>query len=335
MNIKEYEEKFTNKDFVILFKELKNKIEEEGLLKKIPIRGMFEIIIVLSLFLTTIYSYFNFNYIISIVLSILTMVRSTYVAHDLIHQQYFESKKINKFFSFIFGNVIIGLSRNWWERDHNVNHHTWTNSEEADADIKALDGMFTKNKGKLSFIHNHRRIVFTLALFTIWFSFHFQSWYFILKEKFKIIDLISIMFHYFIPIMIFLNYSILESIISVFLIYTIYSFFASLVFITNHIGMEVIEGENYKKMPWFELQTRTSRNVSGGFLIHWLYGGLNTQIEHHLFPKAPRLSLLKVQKITEEFCLKNNLFYHKTTLVKSYVEIYNTLKTSQNMTFLK
>jgi len=55
--------------------------------------------------------------------------------------------------------------------------------------------------------------------------------------------------------------------------------------------------------------------------VHWFYGGLNTQIEHHLFPKAPRFNLLKVQKATCEFAKKHNLNYFESTPIQAYVQI--------------
>lgn len=324
----EYESLFENKDFDKLFKELKNKVKEKKLNDKIPIRGTIEIIIVLSLFFTSIYSIFNFHYLLSSILIILTLLRTTYLAHDLIHLQYYKNRTLNKNLGYIFGNIILGLSRNWWERDHNVNHHTWTNSEKVDEDIKALNGMFLKNKNnknKIKFIHKYKKITFYIAIFFIWFSFHYQSWKYIIKDKFETIDIITLLFHYLIIGLIFLNYTIIESLILLTIVYFIYGFIASMVFITNHIGMEVIEGDLYKNMPWFELQTRTSRNIKGNKFIHWLYGGLNTQIEHHLFPKIPRLNLLKVKKITEDFCKEKGLFYHNVSALKAYKEINDTL----------
>jgi fatty acid desaturase len=55
-------------------------------------------------------------------------------------------------------------------------------------------------------------------------------------------------------------------------------------------------------------------------------GGLNTQIEHHLFPKAPRFNLLKVQEITKRFAKKHDLCYFEATPLESYVQINEALK---------
>jgi len=75
-----------------------------------------------------------------------------------------------------------------------------------------------------------------------------------------------------------------------------------------------------------EMQMPGSRSLSGGAFVHWFYGGLNTQIEHHLFPKAPRFNLLKVQEMTKAFAKKHDIKYFETTPIKAYVQINHALK---------
>ncbi len=97
-------------------------------------------------------------------------------------------------------------------------------------------------------------------------------------------------------------------------------------FITNHLGCEVFDETEGKKLSWLELQMRTSRSLKGGVIVHWFYGGLNTQIEHHLFPKAPRFNLLKVQNMTRKFAKENNLKYFETTPIEAYIQINDAIK---------
>jgi len=104
------------------------------------------------------------------------------------------------------------------------------------------------------------------------------------------------------------------------------SIWLSLGFITNHLGCEVFDLDESEKLSWMELQMRTSRSLKGGLFVHWFYGGLNTQIEHHLFPKAPRFNLLKVQKMTRDFARKHNMKYFETTPFEAYMQINQVLK---------
>jgi fatty acid desaturase len=108
--------------------------------------------------------------------------------------------------------------------------------------------------------------------------------------------------------------------------YMLWAAWFGAVIITNHLGLEMFPEKQYKDFTWLELQNRTSRNVRGGKFVHWFYGGLNTQVEHHLYPKAPRFYLLKAAKITEAFCQKHNITYITATPWKAYKEIYCFLK---------
>ena len=65
-------------------------------------------------------------------------------------------------------------------------------------------------------------------------------------------------------------------------------------------------------------QVLTSRNVRGSWLVDFALGGLNYQIEHHLFPSMPRPNLRRSQAIVKEFCRQHGLTYCETTLWRSY-----------------
>ncbi len=65
-------------------------------------------------------------------------------------------------------------------------------------------------------------------------------------------------------------------------------------------------------------QTLTSRNISGGWPVHMGMGGLNFQIEHHLFPSMPSINLAKARPIVQRYCADRGIDYTETTLVGSY-----------------
>jgi fatty acid desaturase len=64
----------------------------------------------------------------------------------------------------------------------------------------------------------------------------------------------------------------------------------------------------------------TSRNVRGGWLTDLALGGLNYQIEHHLFPSMPRPALRRSQPLIMEFCREQGLPYCEASLVGSYAQ---------------
>jgi fatty acid desaturase len=65
-------------------------------------------------------------------------------------------------------------------------------------------------------------------------------------------------------------------------------------------------------------QVLTSRNVSGGPAVDFAFGGLNLQIEHHLFPSMPRPNLRRAKPIIERHCRERGISYMETTLLASY-----------------
>ena len=67
-------------------------------------------------------------------------------------------------------------------------------------------------------------------------------------------------------------------------------------------------------------QILTSRNVAGGRFISFLLGGLNFQIEHHLFPSMPRANLARAQGIVRAFCAEHDIAYNEDSLSGSYAQ---------------
>jgi fatty acid desaturase len=72
-------------------------------------------------------------------------------------------------------------------------------------------------------------------------------------------------------------------------------------------------------------QVVTTRNIRGGRLSTFLLGGLNYQIEQHLFPSMPRPSLRRVQELVRDFCAAADLGYSEETFVESFRQILRHL----------
>ncbi len=319
---------YTNEEFNYLFAELKAKIKAEGLYAKCPRRASFEFFIVITLLVLSLYSVTHFHPIITIVLFATTIMRSTFVAHDLIHGQYFSSRETNKSISYIFANGIMGISRSWWENKHNFLHHTYTNIIGKDMDIDAAGGAFTKKYHYPKWFHNYQHILFWPLLSLLYFVFWIQSLNFVIRKGYWG-EVAGIAVNALIAVYVVYSLDINTALIILLGMYMLWASWFGAVIITNHLGLEMFPEEEYKNFTWLELQNRTSRNVRGGKLIHWFYGGLNTQVEHHLYPKAARFYLLKAAEITEEFCREHGITYITATPWETYKEIYYYLKNNR------
>jgi fatty acid desaturase len=89
-------------------------------------------------------------------------------------------------------------------------------------------------------------------------------------------------------------------------------------FAPNHKGMPVLEDD--REPDYLRRQVLTSRNVRGGRLVDFALGGLNYQIEHHLFPSMPRPSLRRAQLLVRAFCAERGLAYSESSVFGSYAE---------------
>ena len=87
-------------------------------------------------------------------------------------------------------------------------------------------------------------------------------------------------------------------------------------FAPNHKGMPVLSRAD--EADPFLRQVLTSRNIRGGPVVDWALGGLNYQIEHHLFPSMPRPNLRRARPVIRGHCEERGIPYAETTLLRSY-----------------
>jgi fatty acid desaturase len=310
-----------------LFDELKAQVRDAGLLERVPVRGTIEMIAILLAVSITLITASAWHPILLALVLIVIFTRAVFTSHDLLHTQYFKNKAFSKKLSYPFSALILSNSSSWWDYKHNVNHHTYCNIVEKDEDILALDGAFTHDrKGDSVFLKKYKHFIFWGAMFFMFPAFIAQSYSFVIKRKLWG-ELSLMLLHW--PLVwgtLFMQIGGLNTLIVAIVMNFILSPWLAFGFITNHLGCETFNEVEAKKFSWMELQMRGSRSLKGGFLVHWFYGGLNTQIEHHLFPKAPRFHLLKVQTLTREFAKKHGIPYFETSPVRAYIQINDSIK---------
>jgi fatty acid desaturase len=87
-------------------------------------------------------------------------------------------------------------------------------------------------------------------------------------------------------------------------------------FAPNHKGMPRVAAGD--RLDFLRRQVITTRNVRGGWFTDTLLGGLNYQIEHHLFPSMPRANLRRAQPIVRAHCREHAVSYTEVGLLESY-----------------
>jgi fatty acid desaturase len=103
----------------------------------------------------------------------------------------------------------------------------------------------------------------------------------------------------------------------------VFSLYLGISFAPNHKAMPIIESA--AGVGFARRQVVTARNISGGRLTTFLLGGLNRQIEHHLFPSMPRPNLRRVQGLVMNFCAATDLSYSEESFVQSFRQILHHL----------
>jgi len=104
--------------------------------------------------------------------------------------------------------------------------------------------------------------------------------------------------------------------------------FLALVFGLGHNGMSTYDAET--RPDFWKLQVTTTRNITGGhgvpqFFVDWLCGGLQYQVDHHLFPMMPRHHLAKAHGLIASFCKEWGVTYHEADLVDGTKEVLHHL----------
>jgi fatty acid desaturase len=106
----------------------------------------------------------------------------------------------------------------------------------------------------------------------------------------------------------------------------VFSLYLGISFAPNHKGMPVIEPAT--SAGFARRQVVTARNITGGRLVTFLLGGLNYQIEHHLFPSMPRPNLPRVQGLVQDFCQAADLGYSEESFTGSFRQIIQHLSSA-------
>jgi fatty acid desaturase len=262
-----------------------------------------------------------------------------FVGHDIGHRQVTRSRHSQDLLGLLHGNLLMGFSYGWWVGHHNK-HHSNPNHLEKDSDITRRRAIFIPEQGAMrkgrakQFIVRHQHVLFYPLLVTEGIGLRTESIKAIRRKlpRLNAIEGSLILVHlvaYF--GIVFWVMPIPMGIAFILTMNLLFGLYIGSVFAPNHKGMPIqMPGEEW---DWLTRQVITSRNIRSSYLTDFLYGGLNYQVEHHLFPTMPRKSLRRARPITMDFCKEIGLKYHEVSVWRSYVEVithlYRTTKAYQ------
>jgi fatty acid desaturase len=259
-----------------------------------------------------------------------------FLGHDAGHRQIFESRRANRLLGLGIGNGLIGLSYGWWVPKHN-SHHAHPNEQGRDPDIGIglpsarahQDGEPAgKQRGIARWLDRWQaQLFFPLMLLrsTGLYVSGFQDVIRRRRERSVLTEGLLLVAHVALyATVVFWVLSPLKAIAFIAVHQAAFSLYLGCSFAPNHKGMPLLEDGT--EMCFARRQVVTARNLSGGRLTGFLFGGLNYQIEHHLFPTMPRPNLARAQAMVRAFCHDNHLGYAEARPLASYVLAVRALK---------
>ncbi|MGO1746809.1 MAG: fatty acid desaturase family protein [Microbacterium gubbeenense] len=253
-----------------------------------------------------------------------------FLAHEAAHRQILATGPANDRLARVLA-AFVGMSYAWWDSKHS-RHHANPNRVGKDPDIEIdtisfLDEDAAKARGPLRAITRYQGWLFFPLLTLEGLNLHRHSVVHLasrgrVKGRWAEISMITVRFALLLtPIFLMLPLGMAFAFLGVML--AVFGVYMGASFAPNHKGMPVVAPD--ARLDFFTKQVRTSRNIRGGWWATWLMGGLNYQVEHHLFPNMARPHLAKTREIVRDFCESNDVPYTETSIGRSYLIVIEYL----------
>lgn len=316
------------------YADLKRMIKERGLLERQPafLLGRIAVnAVLLSVGIGFLFLPVAFGWqLLDAAYLAIVFTQFAFIAHDVGHRQGFKSAKLNDLVGLLHANLMLGMSFAWWNHKHNA-HHAHPNQHDMDPDIAMVVLAFSEEdavtrRGIFRFMVAHQsKLFFFLLLFQAW-SLRVDSVRYLLTEptrrRWLELGLLALNLVGFLALLT-LTLGLWQGIVFFVVQQALFGLYLASVFAPNHKGMLVLEeGDD---LGFMLQQVLTARNVLPSPVVDVWYGGLNYQIEHHLFPTLARNNLREAHMIIKRFCNEERISYYETTMVQSYREILHYL----------
>lgn len=261
----------------------------------------------------------------------LILTQFAFLSHEAAHRTILTSGPANDRVGRFLANGVVGISYSWWMNKH-TRHHANPNRVGKDPDIETdtisfLEESAAEQKGFLALITRHQGWLFFPLLTLEGINLHMISIRSLVssaKSRARTMELVTIALRltlYVGVVFWFLPLGMAFAFLGVQL--AVFGVYMGASFAPNHKGMAIIPADS--KLDFLSKQVLTSRNITGGRVMNVLMGGLNYQIEHHLFPSMPRPHLAEARLMVREHCARLGMPYTETNLLASYAIVVRYL----------
>ncbi|MEU1722543.1 acyl-CoA desaturase [Nonomuraea sp. NPDC005692] len=311
------------------FSRLSSRIRQAGLLDRRPRYYLVRLSAVTGLYLAAVAAFFllgdSWLQVPLAALLAIVFAQVALVLHDLAHRQIFTGRRPTEVLGLLGGNLAIGLGYGWWMNKH-TRHHANPNHEDLDPDVvpdvlvwspeQARD-----SRGLARLIGGRQALLFYPLLLLEGLNLHLGGIRALRRPwlKHRVLEGALLLAHFV------LYLGALAWVLSpgkalvFFAVHQgLFGLYMGCVFAPGHKGMPTLTGEN--ELDFLRKQVLTTRNVRGGRFVDLAMGGLNYQIEHHLFPHMPTPNLRKARPLVRAYCRGLGLPYHEAGFVASHGE---------------
>jgi fatty acid desaturase len=253
-----------------------------------------------------------------------------FYGHDAAHRQITRKERPSRLLAMFVANLLNGLSYGWWLDKHNA-HHAHPNDLESDPDVYAGAVVFDagqagERRGFAGWVTSHQAWLYAPMLTLEGLNLHVSSVLAVLKPglRHRRAEAVLLAVHFAAYLaLVGLTLGWARGLVFVAVHQAVFGVYLGMSFAPGHKGMPVLPPE-LAEDPLLR-QVLTSRNVSGGRVTEAVMGGLNYQIEHHLFPSMPRPHLHRAQPVVRRFCEDRGVSYAEVSALTTYLTVIRHL----------
>jgi fatty acid desaturase len=257
--------------------------------------------------------------------------QSAFIWHDAGHRAMFRSRAATTFLGRVHANLANGVSYGWWVNHHN-RHHSHPNHLQLDPDIGRRTVIFDRSQYSSRsrwgrFVVRHQHVLFFVLLPTEAVKMHRTALRELVHGRLRRpwAEGAWLAAHYALFLgSVFWVLSPIRAVAFVLVQQAVLGCYFGMLFAPNHKGLPV--RTDAETLDWVERQVLTSRNIRPNPVLDFLYGGLNYQVEHHLFPAMPRMHLATCRTIVREFCARHAIPYHEVGIIAAYADVADFLR---------
>ncbi len=268
------------------------------------------------------------------------------IAHDALHGAYSANPKVNQWLGYSFD--VLGANGYLWKITHNIIHHTYTNIHGHDEDLEVAGFIRLSPGMKYQWIHRYQHVLafFAYSFATLFWVFAKDFKYFFARElgpyenkqhpvkEWVFLGFSKVLyFAYILGLPMWLTeLTFVQWAIGFVTMHLTAGLILGVIFQLAHVVEETDHPkeneEGFIENAWMIHQLETTSNFArSNRVLGWYIGGLNYQIEHHLFPRVCSIHYEKISPIVQEVAAKYGVPYNNhETLFQAIRSHYRTLK---------